>query len=62
LSRYTKLSEEDLRANKKIADAEIAKGGKNDKKYLKLIGEAEAMLRQDWSQIFPDTQIPKIGV
>ncbi|MEA5114995.1 MAG: hypothetical protein VB050_13310 [Geobacteraceae bacterium] len=49
-----------FRASKKIADAEVAKGGMNDKKYLKLIGEAEVMLKQDWSQIFPAMPVPRI--
>jgi hypothetical protein len=49
-----------FRARKNISAAEVAKGGGNDKKYLKLIGEAEVMLKQDWSQIFPDKPVPKI--
>jgi hypothetical protein len=43
-----------FRANKKLAEAEVAKGGKNEKKYLKLIGEAEVILKQDWCSFLPD--------
>lgn len=49
-----------FRANKKLAEAEIAKGGKNEKKYLKLIGEAEVMLKQDWCLFLPDLPIPQL--
>ena len=49
------------RAKKKIADAEVARSGMNEKKYLKLMDEATAMLNQDWCRIFINTPVPNIS-
>lgn len=49
-----------FRAQKKIAEAEVAEGGMNPKKAEKLRGEARVMLKQDWAEAFPGEDPPKI--
>jgi hypothetical protein len=61
-SEYIRLKCAWFRANKKLAEAEIAKGGKNDTKYNKLKGEAEVILKQDWENIMPGEPIPALDL
>lgn len=48
-----------IRAKRKFDESEVAFGAKNQKKYEKLIGEAEALLKVDWRKVFPGTEPPE---
>ena len=48
------------RANKKLLEAEVARKSENITKAYKLELEAQAMLEQDWSEIFGNAECPNI--
>ncbi|MCA1631826.1 MAG: hypothetical protein LC785_15435 [Acidobacteria bacterium] len=48
------------RAKKKLDEARVAEAGGNIIKHDKYRREAEALLRQDWSVIFPSEQSPDV--
>lgn len=48
------------RADRKLKDALVARSGGNEKKYLRLIAEAEELLRQDWLHVFGSEECPPL--
>jgi len=48
------------RANKKLAEAEVAEGGGNSAKASRLRGEARVILSQDWAAAFPGERAPTL--
>lgn len=49
------------RAKKKLADAKVAEAGGNLKGVAKRRSEAEALLAQDWAEVFPEETPPLIS-
>jgi hypothetical protein len=50
------------RAQKKLAEAEVAKAGGNTRKSEKLRNEAAVILAQDWAQAFPGEKPPQNAI
>lgn len=48
------------RANKKMSAAEVARDSGNEKKASRLIVEAQALLKQDWAEVFPSESCPEV--
>ncbi len=48
------------RARKKLDEAEVAEAGGNTRKVAKLRAEAAVLLKQDWHQVFPNSEPPPL--